>query len=672
MLAVFLLVAATVAVYWPVSGHDFVLYDDPGYVTKNIHVRTGLSPENISWAFFATEEANWHPLTWLSHMADCELFGLDAGLHHLSGLLLHIINALLLLLVLKGMTGMFWPAFLVAALFAIHPLHVESVAWVAERKDLLSTLFMLLALQAYLRYTERPGIGRHLFCLLFFALGLMAKPMLVTLPFLLLLLDFWPLGRTRPDSRTSKNRSSRSPPPVRNAEFSFSRLPYLLLEKVPFFALSAVSCVITYTVQKSGGAVKSSEIFPFIQRLTNAFCSYAQYAVDMFLPRRLCVYYPHQGASIDAWKWIVSAVLLACVTASAVFMWRRRPYILTGWLWYLGTLVPVIGLVQVGRQAMADRYTYVPMIGLFVAIAWIVASFAAALKRARIPLVVFAATALCALGFSAGKQVGYWKNSTVLFENCLDNTNENFIAHNNLGIALETDGRHDEAFYHFEEAIRIAPEYQDAHVNMGVALSARGRMDEAESFLKRAVELDPGDARAIYNLANTLLKKGDRGGAVKAYRAALDIDPDHANTHNNLGIALTGAGRTDEAVFHFREAIRLDPAGSFQAMDNLAWTLATRPGTNRAEANEAVRLALAVSRMTGHGDARILDTLAAAYAAAGRFDEAVETAKKAADLAARSGIAGLEEGIRERIGSYKKRRPWRKGSRIAGEGRGED
>jgi hypothetical protein len=362
------LALATLAVFWQVLGHDFVNYDDPDYVYRNPNVQSGITLSSIKWAFTTGHAANWHPLTWLSHMLDWQLFGDNPGWHHLTNLFLHIANTLLLFAVLKRMTNALWRSAFVAAAFALHPLHVESVAWVAERKDVLSTLFWMLTIAAYLRYLERPGTGRYLLTLLIFALGLMAKPMLVTLPFVLLLLDYWPLGRFQ-FGQIVKSVGQQSRKSL-NAFSHWKLSRHLLLEKVPLFALSAISSIVTFLVQRTAGAVTSVETLPLKLRIANTFVSYLTYIQKMVWPSRLAMFYPYPDKTDLIWQTVVFALLLLIISLGVIWLMRRRRYLLTGWLWYLGTLVPVIGLVQVGDQALADRYTYVPLTGLFIIIAW--------------------------------------------------------------------------------------------------------------------------------------------------------------------------------------------------------------------------------------------------------------------------------------------------------------
>jgi Flp pilus assembly protein TadD len=534
------LVAVAAGVYAPLIRCDFVNYDDPGYVRANRAVRQGISWANVAWAFTSTKEANWHPLTWLSHMAVCQFFGTSAGWHHAANLALHLASTVLLYAVLRRMTGSRWPSALVAALFALHPLHVESVAWVAERKDVLSTVFWMMTMLAYARYAARPGIIRYLPVFVFLALGLMAKPMLVTLPLVLLLLDYWPLGRLT---------SARS-------------LPRLAVEKIPLFALSAASCIVTYWVQHTAGTTQMGETVPLAVRIENAVMSYVAYLGKTVWPMDLAVFYPYPMAAPLLWQTLGAAVILIAVTAAVIWQMRRRPYLAVGWFWYLGTLVPVIGLVQVGEQAMADRFTYIPLIGIFIAAVWGVADALAARPiRAKV-LVPVSAAVLVACSALTWRQLGYWTNSESLFRHALALTQDNWLAHVNLGTALLVQGRLSEAADHFNEALRIRPCYPTAHNNLGMVLATRGRYLDAIAHFRAAMALDPADVRPHGNLGAALSKIGDPEGAIVQYREALRIDPEDAGIRNNLALDLARLGRLAEADAEHREALRLEPANA--------------------------------------------------------------------------------------------------------------
>ncbi len=491
-LAAIVLALAVLAVYLQVGGHSFLFYDDEMYVTRNDMVRRGLTPEGLSWALSSTYAANWHPLTWLSHMADVDLFGVDAGRHHLVNVLFHILNTVLLFVVLKRMTGAFWESALVAALFAVHPLHVESVAWVSERKDVLSALFMLLTMNAYLAYARHPGVARYLPVAGFMALGLLAKPMLVTLPFLLLLLDYWPLGRFA----------------------SLARPPFALIwEKLPLLALSAASCVVTYLAQAGGKTMEPMGYAGPAARVANAIMSYVKYLGKAAWPSSLSVIYPHPAyiQGVVTWKVALAGTFLLLVTGWAILRAKRRPYLAVGWLWYLGTLVPVIGLVQVGVQAMADRYTYIPLIGVFVALVWGISTLVPREPSARRATVAVAVGVLVVLGSLSWRQAGFWKNDITLFTHALEAHPYNqdarwnlCVAHNNRGMELFREGKIRESAAHFREALKMSPLDVTVLLNAGVAEASLGNVDQAIRLFRTVLEVRPGDARAIRNLELTL------------------------------------------------------------------------------------------------------------------------------------------------------------------------
>ncbi len=527
------LIAANLIVYASVWHHDFVNYDDNEYVSTNVVVQRGLTWDGASWAFTTGYAANWHPLTWLSHMLDVQLYGLDPGPHHLTNLLFHIANTLLLFGLLHRMTGALGRSAFVAGLFAVHPLHVESVAWVAERKDVLSTLFWMLTLLAYVEYVRRPGLGRYWAVLLFFALGLMAKPMLVTLPFVLLLLDFWPLGRMGMGSNPANGWVS--------SPGGWATTVRLVWEKLPLLSLTVVSSIVTLRVQRRGGNVVSLSATPLNHRVANALVSYFAYIGKMLWPARLAALYPYVQ-SLPGW-WVAGAFLgLLGISVAVIRAGPRRPYLPVGWLWYLGTLVPVIGLIQVGYQAMADRYTYIPLIGLFIVVAWGVPDLLVRWPFRRIALPAAAGLVILACVIAARGQLRYWENSTTLFTHDLAVTTGNNIVHNNLGIVLADQGRLDEAIAHFSEALRIEPDYADAHNNLGVALADEGKLDEAIAHLSEALRIDPNYAEAHYNLGLALVGQGKLDEAIAHYSKALRIKPDYTKARDNLRLTLVKRG----------------------------------------------------------------------------------------------------------------------------------
>ncbi len=572
---------ATLAVYARVATHDFIGLDDPAYVFENDRVNRGLTLEGVRWALVATDVGNWHPLTWISHMVDVELFGLAPGWHHLSSLLFHVANALLLLLVLRRMTGLLWPSALVSALFAFHPLHVESVAWIAERKDVLSAFFWILSMGFYTRYVEAPGFLRYLATLFAFAAGLMAKPMLVTLPLVLLLLDYWPLERVTGEDRAGGGQARFI------AKARFARIAG---EKVPLLLLSFLSSAITIFAQHKGRALIPIEAISCTLRMENALVAYATYVAEMFWPHSLSVYYPHPG-EIPAASVAKALVLLGTLSFLAVRSRRTRPYFLVGWLWFLGTLVPVIGLVQVGNQAMADRYTYIPLIGLFIALAWGTRELCCRSAAARLSICAAWVLALVCMGFWTWVQVGYWRTTDTLFRHALRVTPNNSTAHTVLGNDLLARGRAAEAVIHYQRAIAIDPDYARAHNNLAAALVELGRVDEAiehcrtairlepdhagwhlglavalhrkelldqaiPSYL-RALELDPADVRALNGLGVAYMETGEIGQAIKLLSQALELRPTFGEAHYNLGLALARGGDPGSAAGHFRKAISL-------------------------------------------------------------------------------------------------------------------
>ena len=558
-----ILATATLAVYWQVTSHDFINFDDPIYITENPHVRVGLSKKGIIWAFTSFHMGNWHPITWLSHMLDCQLFRLDAGMHHLTNLLFHTANSILLFVVLRRMTGSIWRSGFVAALFALHPLHVESVAWVAERKDVLSTLFWMLTMWAYVRYSESPGVIRYVLVLVFFALGLMAKPMLVTLPFVLLLIDYWPLARLQLDQFENENNIS-----LRKS------ILYLISEKVPLFALSgAISVVTVIALQKAGGGPSLGDL-PLQPRIANALVTFLSYIQKMIWPGDLAVFYPLPRA-VPMWKAAGAGLLLTCLSVIFLRAVRSRPYLSVGLLWYLGSLVPVIGVVQGGGQAMADRYTYIPLIGLYVMIAWGVPDLVKRWRYNRVLLAASAIMVVLALIICTWRQVQHWKDSITLFRHTLNVTTDNHVAHNNLGVPLDKQGRHKEAIKHYQEALRIKPGWAEAHYNLGVAKAGQGEFEEAIEAYSESIRLEPNSPKTHNNMANALLSLGRVDSAIEHYFEAIKDRPDYANAHSNLGIALARQGNIDEAISHFRAALRINPDDA-RIRDNLDQALKQR------------------------------------------------------------------------------------------------
>ena len=559
-LVIAVLILVTSAAYVQVRDHEFVDFDDNLYVTDNPHVREGLSGPGTLWALSAIVAGNWHPLTLLSHMLDCSLFGLDAGGHHLASVLLHVVDAVVLFLLLRRMTGNLWPGAFVAALFALHPLHVESVAWISERKDVLSTLMWLVTTWAYVSFVRRPTAGRYAAVGLSLAVGLMAKPMLVTLPLTLLLLDYWPLGRF-PASAVDAPRA----------------IVHLLAEKAPLLGLAVVSGVTTLAVQRASAAVAPLAGLPIGSRIANALVSYATYLGQTLWPSGLAFFYPYRE-SLPAWQVAVSAVLLLGVT-SAVLRWAKRaPYLAVGWLWYVGTLLPVIGFVQVGQQAHADRYTYVPLIGMFVMIAWGGSALLARRPRWRPAAAVAAAVLLGASAIATWRQASFWKDSGALGERAIAVTVDNDRAHEIAGLYHSRHGRLEAAERHFAEAVRIRPDSHNASYNLARTLYRQGRITDAAWAYAETARRWPDDAEASNGLANCLFRMGKLEEAAAGYEHALRLDPGLAAAHNNLGAVRVAQGRLDDAIEHYREALRLDP-GHVQARYQLERILAKGDGT---------------------------------------------------------------------------------------------
>ena len=593
------------AITWLVFGqtlhHEFVNYDDGEYVLKNSQVTRGLTFEGIVWAFTHVHSSNWHPLSWISHMLDCQFYGLNPGGHHLTNVLLHAATAILLFLVLRQMTGSSWRSAFVAAVFAIHPLRVESVAWVAERKDVLSGLFFMLTIGAYVRYARAPWSPfRYGLVVLLFAAGLMCKPMLVTLPFVLLLLDYWPLNRF-----AALEGQGREHPPLR---------PRLILEKLPLLGLSLASCAVTLFAQRGSMAPVARISLPL--RLGNAIISYTDYLRQMFWPSDLAALYPWEAARLGVSNIVPSIVLLAGVSV-ALFVLRRRRYLVTGWLWYLVMLGPVIGILQVGNQARADRYTYLPQIGLYLLLTWGAADLCAGWRHRRVVLTSLSSIIVVVLIFSARAQASYWQDSETLWSHALACTTDNIIAEGNLGQACSTKGKKREAMIYFQNSLRIAPNQAPIHSSLGVFFLEMGRVNESLAHLQTALEIEPKFADAHYNLGNTYLQMG----------------------------------QAKEALLHYKRAFEIDPNDT-QALNNMAWILATWPDALTRDGAKAVESAERADSLTRAESPVASATLAAAYAEAGRFAEAVKTGQRALRLATAEGNTERADSIRAQIEVY--------------------
>jgi len=737
-----LLAAATVLAYYPVVRCQFVDLDDALYFSSNTHVQKGLTLEGLAWALSTGYGGNWHPLTWLSHMLDAQVFGPGPAGPHVVNLLLHVANTLLLFGLLRRLTGALWRSAFVAALFALHPLHVESVAWVSERKDVLSAFFFLLTLWAYACCTQKSevrspkseespkseireaGAGSqrpparstfhvsrftlhasrfYALSLLFFALGLMSKPMLVTLPIVLLLLDYWPLRRLQlpafqvpgfkvrlqPASIPDPPGSLPAPCPPSTTAPGSSTLSDRAREKWPFFVLTLAACVVTLGVQHAAGAVGSLTQLSVSSRIVNAVVSYSAYLGKALWPVNLCIFYPYSPPPV--WQGIASAVLLACLTVLCVWQARSRPYLLAGWLWFCVMLVPVIGLVQVGSQAMADRYSYLPLIGLFIMLAWGAGEIAAGSRPWRITLTLGAALLLGACLAGTRSQAGYWQNTASLFGHALRVTTGNWLAHYTIGSVLASEGKADEAAEHYRAALKINPAYDDAHNNLGCFLAERGKLDEAKVHFEAALRRNPRNARAHRNLGNVLFKEGDIPEAVFHYSLSRELQPDDVATPEALATVLAQQPESQAALPYLRAALDLLPTAELRTqvasawagqrrfrsavegysaavdltpespelLNNLAWLRATCPEADVRDGAEAVRLAERACELTRFQRTVMVGTLAAAYAEAGRFAEAVATGQKACALAAEAGDPALAGKNQELLQLYRAGRPYR-------------
>ena len=662
-----LLGAVTLALFWPVRGFDFIVLDDPTYFSENPVVLGGLSWPGVAWAFRTTLDASWYPLTWLSFMVDATLFGPGPGGPHLVNAAWHALNSVLLFGLLRRLTGALWPSALVGALFALHPLHVESVAWVSERKDVLSGFFFLLTLWAYARYAQaqgpvrklqspRPGSPPHVSRFTFhasrfyllsavcFTLGLLSKPMLVTLPVVLLLLDHWPL------QRSAEWR-------MRKAEWPWRRL---IWEKLPFFLLAAAAGVVTYVVHERQGAVTALASVGVGPRIAAALTAYAQYVGQTVWPMNLAMPYARPD------HWPVAGVLagvavVAGGSAAAAWLGRRQRYLLVGWGWFLVMLVPVIGLVQWGIQPTADRFMYLPSIGLFVMLAWGLNELMHRWHRGRWLLAIAVVLSLVALGIRSRHQLGCWRDSVTLFSHALSGTAGNYIAHDNLGLALARRGDWAKAIEQYHLALKLKPDLAEVRHQLGDALRWQGNHDEAIRQCALALELNPALVEARVTLANSLCAQGKWSEAAQQYEAALQAKPELAEAHNNLGVALSRQERWAEAITHYEQALARQP-GNASYEYNLAWLLATCPVGTLRDGNRAVALARQLDQASGGQDVNCLDLLAAALAETGQFPAAVQAAESAAALALAGNTPRVEE-IRARLKLYQQGLPYHQPTR---------
>src|SRR5437667_9457648 len=658
------LVAITWLVFGRTLGHDFVSYDDHLYIQDNPIVRNGLSAEGLIWAFTHSHASNWHPLTTLSHMVDCQLFGLNPCGHHFTNVLLHSVAVVLLFRVLQEMTGVVWRSAFVAALFAIHPLHVESVAWVAERKDVLSGVFFILTLGAYARYARRPSVARYIMMSILFACGLMSKPMLVTVPFVLLLLDHWPLGRGRGMEISGERSEVRRERSVVRGRWSVVR--GLVVEKIPLLALSAASCLATLLGQRQ--AAGSIDQLPFAWRVNNAIVTCVAYIWQMLWPVKLAVFYPHPDNRFMLWLLFLTLVMLIAITVAVIASRQKRPYLMTGWLWYLGMLVPVIGLVQVGEQARADRYTYLPQVGLYLALTWTIVDLSASWRRRREILGVAAAVVITALTWRAWIQASYWKNSETLWTHTLAVTSDNDVAHNNLGFIFLRRGELDEAISHFQTALNIRANNPQTHYNLGSALVhnnlgnalvRKKLVDEAITHYEKAVELRPDYADGHYNLGSAMLQEGRIDEAIAHWQKTVSLQPNDAEAHTTLGDALLRKGEIGQAIAHYEKALEIAPH-SLLTLNNLAWALSTCPDASLRNGARAIELAQKADQLAGGQNPIFIRTLAAAYAENGRFSDAIETAQRALQLALAQDNFALASKLEKDLDLYRKFSPKRK------------
>ena len=659
------LAAAVWAVFGQTRHHEFLNFDDNLYVYENPAITQGLTGDGIVWAFTHSLCANWHPLTTLSHMLDCQLWGLDPGGHHLTNVLFHGATAILLFLMLRKLTGAFWPSAILAAVFSIHPLRVESVAWVAERKDVLSGFFFMLTLGAYGCYARQFQAQRakakvwYGLALGFFTLGLLSKPMLVTTPFILLLLDYWPLQRIERDG------------------FRMAAGWRLVAEKIPFFALAAGDCAATIWAQNE--VIKSAESLGFTSRIGEAVVAYTDYLVQMFYPVGLAIFYPHPENQLSIWKVILSLLVLIIISAGVLAGRRRQPYLLVGWLWYLGMLVPVIGILQVGGQARADRYTYLPQIGLYLLVIWWVADFCGKWRHRRAVLGSGAVAMLATLLVLAQVQTTYWKDNLTLWRHTLACTSGNYLAHNNLGLTLAAQGKLDEAIEQYLLAIQLKPYYADAHNNLGMALADQGKLPEATRAYDQALQLKPDRAEFHNNLANALTTQGQVDEAIQHYEQALQLRPDYADAHYNLGLALANRRKWDAAIQHYQLARQLKPdyvevqnslgnalaaqgklpeairaydralqlkPDYVSAHNNLAIVLADQGKLDEAVLHYSQALQLKPDHANAHYN------LGIALARQGRLDESLQHFQQALTLATAQNNPALAEAVRTRLKAY--------------------
>jgi protein O-mannosyl-transferase len=655
-----MLVVITLALYWPATTQGFMLLDDGLYVAENPHVAGGLSLAGLKWAFTSAYASNWHPLTWISHMLDCSMFGLYPGGHHLINILFHAANTLLLFLALKKLTQSPWPSFLVAALFGWHPLHVESVAWIAERKDVLSTFFALLTLLAYACYASRSKVKEqgtkiyYALALVCFALGLLAKPMVVTLPFVMLLLDYWPLKRIAECGTRSAELKIDNARPVEAGtpnKSNIRNLQSVFIEKVPFFALALAACAATLIAQHHGGAVRTISDVPLRLRILNALTAYAHYAVKAFWPAHLSIYYllPTEVPAAPA---ICAGLAMLAVTFLTV-RWRARwPWFLVGWLWFVGTLIPVIGLVQVGSQAMADRYTYMPLIGLFIIVSWSLERGIGLVpaKRNVIATLIAVWLVLC-LGLTK-IQLGFWRDNVALFQHAVEVSPDNYFAHYELGVALADAGNNDAAINHQRTALRLNPFFEPAHYQIGVELAAAGKLDDAAFHFTEALKRDPTSQELHNNLGVIFAQQNKLDAAIEQFKQTMLINPAYPKPYLNCALAQERLGQAGAAFTNFARACELDPH-SPGAMIHFAYFLATCPDAHWRNPGAALKLAETANDLTGHRIPSQLSTLAFADAVSGNYTNAIANAELALTKAREQHLADLTKKLESDLVVYR-------------------
>ena len=693
------IVVATLVAYEPIRHNYFINYDDDSYIFDNAQVKSGITWASLGQAFTKPHFYMWHPLTTISHMLDYELFGLNPQGHHLVSVGIHIVNALLVLWILNNLTastlrqssvpanspqaGAIWPSAFVAAVFALHPMQVESVAWAAERKTVLSGLFWFLTMAAYIHYARKPRFGRYLVVLLVFGLCIMTKPIVITLPLVLLLLDYWPLDRIRWGHQ--HNKKARSRPDQKS-------IGWLTAEKIPLLAISAILGVLTVIAQQSGDAISTLDKVPLDSRIANAFVSYVKYIGKLVWPSDLAVFYPPSHLNLLNTTTVFCAFIFIMISAISIYIGRRKKYIAVGWLWFAGTLVPMIGLVQVGEQAMANRYMYLPMLGLLIIIAMAGKELIGKLPQLKTIAAITGVTAILSLLILTQMQVRHWRNSISLFEYTLSVTENNAGAENSYGCALFNEDRISEAERHFNNALRIDPEFDPVLPHLARIYMKEGKYNEAISLYEKLIKRNYGTAEIYYNLAMALGIQEKYNDSIKYFNKSLELNPYDADTHNKMGIILLAAGKTDDSIGQFNESLRIkadqsvvyenlgtaysqlgkyEPAiqnwtraielnpDNIDALDKAGWFLAVRGKASAENANQAIVYAQRACELTKYADPAFMDTLGAAYATASRFAEAKATAEKALKLARETGQNDLADAIENRIKLYEAGQPYR-------------